>query len=115
MVIKKKKCVTSSTLLEVLADVSKKINPCCRANCKPSSVDTCLCFSKSSLFPINIITMLTFAFCRASSNQLFKWLNVSRLLTGLEDVNYHPPQSKLTTWSRHTPEEHLLLLCSMNV
>jgi hypothetical protein len=34
---------------------------------------------RSLLLPINMMVMLGFACCRASSNQLAKWLKVSRL------------------------------------
>ena len=34
---------------------------------------------RSLLFPINMMVMLGLACCRASSNQLARWLNVSRL------------------------------------
>lgn len=82
--------ITSSTFAAVLADVSMKINPCSRANASPSSFCTSRRANRSlkhlgvsssplpspissyHLFPINIITILEFECCRASSNQLVK-------------------------------------------
>ena len=71
--------LTSSTLWAVLADVSINTNPFSLANCSPSSVLTALLCARSHLFPISMIDMLELACCRASSNQLARWLNVSLL------------------------------------
>lgn len=73
--------LTSSTLNAVLADVSIKINPFSFANLSPSSVDTCLRFSRSLLFPISMITISGFPFCLTSSSHLVRWLKVSLLFT----------------------------------
>lgn len=77
--------LTSSTFWAVLADASKNKSPFSFANCSPSSLLTALRWARSALFPTSIIDMLGFACCRASSNQLAKWLKVSLLLTKLWD------------------------------
>ena len=41
---------------------------------------TCLEDSRSDLLPISMMTMLLELCCRASSNQLARWSNVSRLV-----------------------------------
>lgn len=86
----------SSTLVDVFADVSMKTRPWSFAKASPSSFVTARLESKSLqqmiyfqhmiinlnyvLFPINMITMFELLCCRASSNQVVKWLKVSRLL-----------------------------------
>ena len=96
---------TSSTLADVLADVSMKTKPCSRANASPSSFctsrradkslksNTKICVYSSTnknsrsnhLFPMSIITILDVACCRASSSQVVRWLNVWRLFTSMKD------------------------------
>lgn len=81
------KLITSSTFWAVFAEASMKINPCSFANCSPSSVLTALLWARSHLFPISMIVMFAFACCRASSNQLAKWLKVSLLTKQLKNDN----------------------------
>ena len=68
----------SSTLMAVLADVSKNISPFSLANRSPSSVETYLRWSRSLLLPISIMTMSGFPFYLTSSSQRVRWLKVSR-------------------------------------
>ena len=70
---------TCSTFAAVLALVSRKRRLFSFAKAAPSSVDTCLLFSKSHLFPISIITMLEFEYLRQSSSQDVRCSKVSRL------------------------------------
>jgi hypothetical protein len=76
---------TSSTLAAVFAEVSKKMRLFSRAKASPSSLDTCRRCSRSLLFPMSMMTIDWFAFCRASSSHLVRWLNVSRLHSAREN------------------------------
>jgi hypothetical protein len=71
--------VTSSTLVAVFADVSKKMRPFSLANCSPSSLEIWRRCSRSLLFPISMIVIFRLPFCLASSSHRVKWANVSRL------------------------------------
>jgi len=74
---------TSSTLKAVLAEVSMNIRLLSRAKRSPSSVETCLLWSRSHLLPISMITISGFPFYLTSSSHLVKWLNVSRLFPSI--------------------------------
>jgi len=132
--------LTSSTFCAVFADVSINTNPFSLANCSPSSVLTALLWAKSHLLPISMMVMFELACCRASSNQLARWLNVSLLhIPILKSANRHKKNTRSILWSPthptarhrekqvssifveidgntllyHTPVVHLQLLYSM--